>query len=1280
MQLRFQYFFSCLLFLFCFNAQGQYSKISKEKIVWEKKKVLVSPNEGIKKDLWTASNCYNTHDHPAIPVFQKVIDVPYNGVISTTIRATTTSDITLINNNDFGVIGSNFVIESKIVKDRSSFKAVISFIPIKNVTGRYVKLEAFELQINIDPINQIASKGPTFTNQSILDNGDIYKLEIKESGIYKLDYDFLKNALGIDIEAISPNELKIFGNPGGKIPERIEDNRIDDLQEKSVKLVGTQDGSFDPGDYLLFYAEESGLWSFNESSGKYDYQINPYDQANYCFLKISSGNGMRVSSTNSISGTAFSTDEQDYVYRLEEDRLNLLGSFANTEGTGQQWFFKNFSNERTQDFSSEFTIPDAVIGASSRVTMRFAARNSSSSTVRLNFDGNNFSRSLPKVFTTNIESLYATQSTLEEEFLLSSSNPQVIVEFPPSGDNQGWLDYIQLETKRRNIFSGGQMLVRNKQSISQSSATFELSLNQPGTDITIWDITDPSIPVEQEYDSKSNGLSFGFNPNNSLKNFIVFDPVSGPREPISGQKIENQNLHGTQRADMIIVTHPDFLTAAEQLADHRRTHNDFDVLVVNIEDIYNEFSAGKIDPTALRDFAKMVYDRDVNFRYLLLLGDGSYDYRGLISGVEYQNFVPAYETPTSLHPIDGFPSDDYYGLLSDSEGVNLSGALDVAIGRIPARSIEEAQTVVDKIIHYETSPTTLGEWRTKTTFVADDEDDNRHLFQNESISSRVEENHAEVNIQKIYYDSFVQESTPGGARYPDAKASIISAVERGNLIINYLGHGGPKGWSQERVLGVNDINNMQNYDKLATFITATCSFTGYDDPSLNTAGEVSIMNPSGAAVALFTTVRAVYISDNKKLAQSVFDTIYTKENGSYLKIGELLRRAKNTTTADEDNNRKFTLIGDPAMTLALPKFNVATHTINGVAVSEVPDTIRALQKVTITGSIIDDNGQIIDNFNGTLFPTIYDKKSKVKTLANDSDSSETTFEVRKNVIFKGAASVNQGQFSFSFVVPKDIDYAFGEGKVSYYASDGGTRDASGSFENLIIGGSDSNGITDVTGPVMDLYMNNEDFVTGGTTTHSPTLLVYLSDDNGINISGTSIGHDLTGVLDDDSQSSFVLNEFYESNIDDFTGGVVKYPLENLSLGPHKILVRAFDVANNATEGIIEFVVVDRLDGKLQNVYNYPNPFTTKTRFMFDHDLPGENLDILVQVYTMSGKLIKTIENTAIATGTRIDDVQWDGFDDFGSRLAKGIYLYKIKIKSSSNEFRESNFEKLVILK
>jgi hypothetical protein len=504
-------------------------------------------------------------------------------------------------------------------------------------------------------------------------------------------------------------------------------------------------------------------------------------------------------------------------------------------------------------------------------------------------------------------------------------------------------------------------------------------------------------------------------------------------------------------------------------------------------------------------------------------------------------------------------------------------------------------------------------------------------------------------------------------------------MERGALVINYTGHGGETGWTAERILDNAMITSWKNKRKLPLFITATCEFSRYDDPGRTSAGELVLINSEAGGVALMTTTRLVYASQNGVLNSVMISNLFNPINGQQPTLGDVYVRVKNDASvmAGGINPRNFTLLGDPAIMLAVPRYDVVTTSINGNIPVADADTLSALMKVTITGEV-QSNGQTLSNFNGIVYPTVYDKEENVSTLANDPSSPIINFSLRKNIIYRGKASVTAGSFSYTFIVPRDIAYNIGRGRLSYYAHNG-SEDAAGNYDSLMVGGSSSSAINDVTGPEIKLYLNDERFVFGGTTNESPKIVALVSDSNGVNTVGNGIGHDITATIDNDPNKIYVLNDYYESELDDYQKGKIVFPLQSLPEGRHTLKLKLWDIYNNSSEAYTEFIVAASASLALSRVLNYPNPFTSRTSFMFEHNRPCSNLDVQIQVYTVSGRLIKTINRTIACEGYRSDDIDWDGRDDFGDPLGRGVYVYRLKIKDNEGLTAEK-FEKLVILK
>ncbi len=1238
-------------------------------------------------------NAHFTDANPTLPIYIEKFNVPGYGKLNSFLVNADYEEITTSDGINNSQISSTIDIQAEIHISRKKAIGGISFIPIRknSLTGSYERLISFEIHLEyVSTTMPSVNKTPTAT-ESQLRHGDIYKLSVGKSGVYKLSYDYLKNTLNIDIDNIDPRKIKIFGNGGGMLPESNSIYRVDDVQENAIIVNGENDGKFNSNDYVLFYAEEANVWNYLQGDNSFQRETNVYADSNFYFLRIldSDGtNGKRIQSQASIGSTAYNTNEFDGLRHFEEDIQNLLDFSSSAHGSGKQWVGKSFKVNTSQDFT--FTFPNLVSNQAVAMRAYFNARATNFGTHQMIFSANNVpvhTENCSRV-STNPEGPFTDTTSVFGSFTSNSPNITINMDYiKPTSSSEAWLDYITLIGRQQLKYLGTQMHFRDRGTLGNASATY--NLGSANSNVRIWDITDPLTPAKQDVTSSGNTLSFGVNVN-GLATFIAFEENQS-LVPTFIEKIQNQNLHSLPVPDLLIIYHESLKPAALEFAEHRRTHSNFEVHAVDVEQIYNEFGSGKADVTALRDFVKMFYDRSVpgdELKYLLLFGGASFDYKNINGEPVATNLVPTYQTHESNNTVFAFPTDDYFTLLDDTEGGTLaSGSEDIGVGRFPGRTLPELQAIVNKIIHYDTQASTLSDWRNRILFIADDEDTNIHLKDADGIAESTRLNYPNFNFEKLYFDAFNQVTSPGGNRYPEVNQSLNRNIDfKGSLVVNYMGHGGPSSWAQERVLTLADIDQWNNIDKMPLFVTATCSFGPYDDYKEENAGENLILNPNGGAVGLFTTVRAVYASTNQRLTKAVFDNLFLPTNGELPTIGEVMRIGKNglVTQQSKLNSRKFALLGDPSMHLAMPQYEVRTTMVNGNPVSST-DTIKAKQQVKIEGIVVDQNGNIATNFNGILAPTVFDKVKSIKTLVNDPKSRLDSFNLQKNVIFKGLASVVDGRFKFDFIVPVDIEYTFGDGKISYYAHDPSTLiDATGYHDTLVIGGTDLNGVADNQPPTVEVYMNNEDFVFGGITDENPVLFVKLSDDLGINTTGTSVGHDITGVLDQQTKDVFVLNDFYESELDNSRQGIVKYPLSDLEEGRHSITVKAWDISNNPGEDFTEFIVAKSSELAINHVLNYPNPFTTSTNFQFEHNLPGTEFDVQVQVYTIAGRLLKTIEETVLTDGYRITDIHWDGKDDFGDHIGKGVYIYKVQIATDTGEnaiqVSNSEFEKLVILK
>lgn len=1177
---------------------------------------------------------------------------------------------------------------------------VVTFIPIRRniATGKLEKLVSFDLDVNTLS-QRSGTRAPVYAATSVLQSGTWHKMSLAADGVYRLNYAFLQS-LGIDMSTLDPANIRVYGNGGGMLPPQNSSTHADDLIENAIVVQDGGDGSFDAADYVLFYGQGAHRWSPSGTlCPKFKHKTNIYSDSAYYFINTDLGPGKRVqaqaSSTLPVTHTINTFD--DHAYH-ENESVNFIKS-------GNQWFGEYFENIPSYNFSFSFPNIDVTtpVSVNTSIASRYVSLVGTNANYLVTCQSGSTSMDIGS---TNGDS-YSPYALIEASCFSFNPGPGSVLTVTVTkntSDAVAWLDYIEVNARRALTMSGNQMLFRDNQSVGAGNiAQYNLNSTIP---VQVWDVTNPTNVYLQTLSGSGPSYQFIL-PSDTLRQFVAFNGSSYLSPTLIGP-VPNQNLHAIGQKEYLIVAHPEFYAEALQLANFHETHDSLSTVVVTPQQIYNEYSSGAQDPVAIRDFVKMFYDRAATTAdeplYLLLFGDGSYDNKYRF-GTSNTNFIPTYQSDNSTIYTESYASDDYYGLLDDSEGIfspapGVTEAVDIGIGRFPVRSKAEAQTALNKIYQYTKTgvpPTTVtsscsdnqqaspfGDWRNMLSFVGDDEDGGLHEGRTgqgaEQLAGFMDTTYNDYNIERVYLDAYQQVSTPGGERYPDVVNAINSRIEKGCLIWNYTGHGGEVGLAHERVVEVPQINKWSNINNMPLFFTATCEFSRYDDPERVSAGEYVFLNPSGGGIALFTTVRLVYATPNFYLNQYFYDAAFEPIGNRMPRLGDLYVYMKERPNGYGLNGRNFTLLGDPALTLAYPEHEISTDTVNNIPVTMASsDTLKALSLITISGHLKDKTGALLSSYNGILYPTVYDKAQSITTLSNDGagPSPPFTFKIQKNILYKGKVSVVNGRFKFSFVVPKDIAYAYGVGRISYYAENG-NEDANGYYEQVIIGGSNDSAAADNSGPEVSLYMNDTKFAFGGLTDENPDLFAVLKDENGVNTVGNGIGHDIAAVMDANTDNSIVLNDYYQADLNSYKSGTIRYPFSELSEGNHTLSLKVWDVYNNSTHAYTEFVVAPSAELALTHVLNYPNPFTTKTQFFFEQNRCCQSLEVQLQVFTISGKLVKSISKFVQAEGYRSDPIEWDGRDDFGDKIGKGVYIYKLKVKTTEGSAAEK-FEKLVIL-
>jgi hypothetical protein len=1101
--------------------------------------------------------------------------------------------------------------------------------------NKLLLLKKFELIKIPVKLSTASVKQYEWKNESVLKEGRWVKIITPEKGIYKIPYSKL-SGWGFS----NPSQVNVFGAGGKILPEDPGKIEYDDLPQIAV-WHGKNNGT----DCLFFFAPGTTEWKPDATGNYFERHINHYATTGHFFLSEHGGFAKNIellpepeqAATHSI--TSFT----DYILE-EKEVFNLIHS-------GKQWFGDKFINGTSRTYN--FQLDNVEDNSEISINIKGAGRSSLGSEMIVTANQTNIGKlEFARVNTSDNTGQYANERS--SRFFMTGTSGNLALGLRYSGFSatpEAWLDFIEINYRRKLRLNNNVLFFRENSATGHGNIMeFSIEKNSPG--LKVWDVTHVfnvrEVPLKME-----GNLARGKQSAATLREYAAFNPDGNFPEPEHAGEVENQNLHGLATPEFLIISHPNFLKQANNLADFHRTYDGMKVEVVSANKVYNEFSSGNRDATGIRNFIKMFYDRKEGLKYVLLFGDGSYDNKNIRPGSS--GFIPTFQSDNSLNYVLSFVTDDYFVMLDPGESV-YSGAIDLGIGRIPASTSFQADVAVKKVRDYH-SQQALGNWRNIVCFIGDDGDANLHMSDSEKLANIVNENHSEFITEKIYFDAYQKISGSGGGRYPDVTDAINQRVKDGVLLLNYVGHANDRFLADEKVLDISHINSWSNADRLLIFVTATCEFSRFDADETS-AGEFAFFNPNGGSIGLFSTTRLVFAYSNFLLSRSFYQHVFKKdENGQQYRMGDIMRLAK-INTINTINKRSFSLLASPALKLSYPRNRVITSTINGNDTAMAPDTLGALKKVTITGFIADDFENKISNFNGKIVPTVYDKAVMKKTRGN-AGATPFEFKVQENIIYRGLADVVNGEFSFSFVIPKDISYSLGNGKIIYYA-DNGEMDAHGAFENFLIGGPASS-ITDNQGPSIELFLDSREFVSGDKVSKNPTLLAFLSDENGINMVGSGIGHDITAVLNGDYSKVMILNNHYQANAGDYTSGTIRYPLKNLPVGMHTLTLKAWDVANNSTEVEIDFEVTG--DFYISSIINYPNPVNDYTFFTFEHNQADATFEAIFEIFDQGGRRIDYFPASISSNGTVSNPVRWD-LHEAQTELRSGIYVYRVIIQNS----------------
>ncbi len=1130
--------------------------------------------------------------------------------------------------------------------------------------------------------------------QSVLSSGNWYKVGVTESKVYKLDYDFLEKTLGINTSKIDPRTIKVYGNGGGMLPQPNSIYRPNDPVENAIFGVGESDGKFDKTDYFLFHGQSPHLTQL-QPDGTLLYEGHDYCDTAYFFITYGENNGLRLSNKENLATTTnVITTFRDYIVYEENEEKHFE--------SGREWYSKPLKSRGDDQVFRIFEYDLPGIKDSIGINLKLLAHTENPAAFEIAFNDN----IIGQIPVAAIRTYKYSDRAFEYPFFHSAKNntSQTIklkIDFKEniSGDvnSRGYFDYFVLGFDRSLKLYGDQTSFRSTKNLN-TNRTFRIEKEGSAT-LDIWNITNPKNPAKQQYATSGNTLTFTEANTGAMTEYIVFD-LSKVSAPNAFGKVSNQNIKTKINVDAIIISAPEFLTQAHRLADFHQSHDGLSVAVVTPRQVYNEFSSGTQDVTAIRDYLRYVWlNGNKQLKYALLFGDGSYDYKYhatyLRNKKQYsnQNFVPVYQSQESINRLYSHSSDDYYAFFEEDEGDWYEGDQDssgrpkpgtyndhtqeIGVGRIPSKNLAEARNVVDKIIRYATSPNTLGAWRNELTYLVDDGDGNTHMRDSEKLAEIISNDYPEYNVTRLYLDNFEQPNNTS----PSMEKALMEKFNDGIFLLDYLGHGRDDAITQELVFDTASIAKLNNRHRLPLIVTATCNFGVYDDPQIVSGAERALLHPNGGAIALLTTTRAVFANTNYPVNAALHNHIFSlDENGQHLRLGDVMRLTKNNSLAGPIN-RNFALLGDPMLTLNYPAYKIAFDELD-----QKRDTLSALEKVTINGKV-HQGGALISNFNGTATITVWDAPREKRTLGLDNPATSGLekeinypfdYQEQDNALFRGDATVKNGTFSIDFILPKNASYKFKQGRISAYAiANSGNMDANGASSNFVIGGS-AELQEDTTPPVVSIYLNEPTFKNGDIVGPSSLFIASLSDANGINVSTNGFNQNLMLTLNDTIE--LILNNYYTASADDYTKGKVVFPLQNLAPGSYHGELKVWDVYNNYSLKSVDFKVSDEPKIRLFKVMNYPNPISAsgETTFSFEHDRIGEGLKVNVMIYDMEGGKVREWDYKLDDTLTEKVDVPMTIESTGGQPLRSGVYFYKLQVTSTSDGATNQIVNRLLI--
>lgn len=1085
-----------------------------------------------------------------------------------------------------------------------------------------------------------------YAPNSVLSSGNWVKIEVKETGMQLIPISLL-TSMGLD-----PDKVNVYGFGGGMLSENLDSP--DDLP--CLPSIKTDKG-------LIFFGQGSVKWKLNPSDASvFSHISDPYSDHAFYFLCDNSDSHNEIIAKEPAESGGPKNELRSFTERIVHE-IDLTSPMK----TGRLMLGEDFKNKQSQSFS--FELPGNLGDVTA--TTSFACKTSSGISTLV------FTANGEQLGATTADRLPASSSKLitSTKTVKTIENPGETLDFNikynPSGTvSVAALDFIELEYERFLELKGPELY-------------FYVNPEQPSVvkidgcneNSTIWDVTDLTAPILITGTLRENTLEF--ETREGYQEFVVFDPSVIGREVEIVGGIENQDLHSMASPDMLVICPEEYLGEAQRLADLHAETDGLITAIITPEKIYNEFSSGKPDVTAFRKLLKMWFDKGGGITgsypaYCLIMSRPTYDNKMITPVVRNAGYprIPIWQSPDGESGTTSYSTDDYVGMLEDVKGdFNITNAkINVAVGRMPIKSLKEAQTAIDKLEKYMTS-SDLGSWRNNVMVIADDQDGGIHLSQAEDCIGKMKESPKgkEMVYEKLYLDSYQLEYTATGASYPEAKARMLSKIDEGVLFIDYIGHASAKEWSHEHILTWTDIEKMKN-PRLPFIYAATCEFMQWDADEISGA-EQMWLNTEGGVIGMICPSREVMISYNGELNRATSSYFFkTDEAGLPLRVGEIMVKGKNESNTGS-NKLRYGLIGDPSLRIGMPGESVKIDSIDSVAINQMENfpILKAHSSVTFSGHIEDNKGKLQDDFNGVLEFIVFDAEKAITTNGNGEEGEEMVYNDRKISLFRGKAEVKEGTWSSTIIIPNEISNNFSPGLISMYAHSSNGRHANGSFDEFYVYGYNEEGKDDFEGPViLEFYLNYPGFKSGQEVGPNPVLNVSMNDDSGICLAGSGIGHEM--ILDIDGKIFFNdLTLYYEPDLTDVTSGTLSYPISELEAGNHTLRFTVWDNVGNSTTRELDFYLSAAWQPSIQLLATDVNPASNEVTFIVATNGVMDARTCEIDVYDLNGKRVWSAPVEGNLSGSPQMKLGWNLSDFGGRRIPRGIYPYTAVITTESGE-------------